>query len=150
MKRQLTQIAMDALERGWVPDSIIRKGIRSLIQGRLKELPLDDWRRAARHRESFVQMMNGSPVAPVPELANEQHYEVPAEFYSHVLGARRKYSSCYWADDTASLDEAEVEALGRTCRNADLADGQQILELGCGWGALTLWMAATATQRLAR
>jgi len=142
MKQQLTQAAMGALERGWLPDPVVRKGIRALIRNRLEELPLNDPERAARERESFVGMMNDAPVAPVPELANEQHYEVPSEFYYWVLGARRKYSSCYWTRDTACLDEAEEEALALTCGHARLGDGQRILELGCGWGSLTLWMAA--------
>lgn len=142
MKQQLTRLAMDALERGWLPDAVIRTGIRSLLRERLAELPLDDPGRAARHRAAFVDMMNRSPVAPVPELANEQHYEVPAEFYGHVLGSHRKYSSCYWEADTAGLDRAEALSLAMTCDNAGLADGQRVLELGCGWGSLTLWMAA--------
>lgn len=141
MKQQITRIALDALERGWVPDPVVRKGIRSLVQDRLRTLPVDNPGEARRHRAAFVEMMNRSPVAPVPELANEQHYEVPADFYGHVLGARRKYSSCYWTDATASLDEAEEESLERTGRHARLRDGQQVLELGCGWGSLTLWMA---------
>ena len=141
MKQQITRIALDALERGWVPDPIVRKGIRALVEGRLRDLPLNDSGEAERHRAAFVEMMNRSPVAPVPELANEQHYEVPAEFYGHVLGARRKYSSCFWTAATSSLDEAEVASLERTSRHACLRDGQQVLELGCGWGSLTLWMA---------
>lgn len=141
MKQQITRIALDALERGWVPDPIVRKGIRALVQGRLRDLPLDDSSEAEHHRAAFMEMMNRSPVAPVPELANEQHYEVPAEFYGHVLGARRKYSSCFWTAATSSLDEAEVASLERTSRHARLRDGQRVLELGCGWGSLTLWMA---------
>lgn len=141
MKQQITRIALDALERGWLPDPIIRKGIRSLVHGRLKDLPLHDPHDTERYHDAFVDMMNRSPVAPVPELANEQHYEVPAEFYAHVLGARRKYSSCYWKDATSTLDEAEVDSLERTARHASLEDGQRVLELGCGWGSLTLWMA---------
>jgi len=141
MKQQLTRAAMEVLERGWLPDAVVRRGIRSLVRERLTQLPLDDPERAARHREAFVDMMNSSPVAPVPERANEQHYEVPAEFYRYVLGAHRKYSSCYWDSETASLDEAEALSLEMTCRNAALEDGQEVLELGCGWGSLTLWMA---------
>jgi len=141
MKQQLTQAALGALERGWFPDNVIRKGIRTLIRNRLTELPLDDPERAAREQRDFVDMMNSSAVAPVPELANAQHYEVPPEFYEFVLGARRKYSSCYWNADTPDLDAAEVESLRRTARHAALDDGQRVLELGCGWGSLTLWMA---------
>jgi cyclopropane-fatty-acyl-phospholipid synthase len=85
--------------------------------------------------------MRTAPVAPVPELANEQHYEVPAEFFAHVLGPRRKYSSAWWPEDVADLGEAEDLALALTAERAELANGQRILELGCGWGSLTLWMA---------
>lgn len=141
MKQQLAQVAMDAVERGWIPDAVIRKGIQSLVRDRLRTLPVDDAARAALERESFVAMMKSSPVAPLPDLANAQHYEVPPGFYARVLGARRKYSSCYWTDATATLDQAEEESLKLTCRNASLEDGQRILELGCGWGSLTLWMA---------
>jgi len=142
MKQQLTHAALAALERGWLPDGMVRRGIRSLIRGRLAELPVASPERAARQRQAFVEMMDASPVAPVPELANEQHYEVPAGFYEQVLGARRKYSSCYWTDATPDLDAAEEESLARTARHAGLADGQRVLELGCGWGSLTLWLAA--------
>jgi cyclopropane-fatty-acyl-phospholipid synthase len=85
--------------------------------------------------------MNQSPIALVPELANTQHYEVPAEFFQLCLGKHRKYSSCFWLPDTRTLDEAEANALKLSCEHADLANGQQVLELGCGWGSLTLWMA---------
>lgn len=141
MKQQLTRVAVDAVERGWIPDAAIRKGIRSLVKRRLRTLPLDAPERAAREREKFVAMMNASAVAPVPELAKAQHYEIPSDFYARVLGARRKYSSCYWTGSTTTLDEAEEESLKRTCRNAALENGQNVLELGCGWGSLTLWMA---------
>ena len=85
--------------------------------------------------------MNAANIAQVPELANAQHYEVPAEFFHLCLGAQRKYSSCFWMQDTQNLDEAEVLALMQTCDHADIQDGQHILELGCGWGSLSLWMA---------
>jgi cyclopropane-fatty-acyl-phospholipid synthase len=85
--------------------------------------------------------MDASEVAPVPERANEQHYELPAAFFEQVLGPRRKYSCCWWPEGTADLAAAEAAALAETCRRAEIADGQRILELGCGWGALSLWMA---------
>ena len=86
-------------------------------------------------------MMDQSPIAPIPEKANEQHYEVPAEFFAEVLGLHRKYSCCYWPSGAQTLDQAEAAALRATCERAQLADGLRILELGCGWGSLTLWMA---------
>jgi cyclopropane-fatty-acyl-phospholipid synthase len=91
--------------------------------------------------EAFVDMMNSSPIAPLPEKANEQHYELPPEFFVDVLGEHRKYSSCYWTPGENSLDNAEADALRITCERAGLMDGQKILELGCGWGSLSLWMA---------
>ena len=90
---------------------------------------------------TFVANMRGAAIAPVPELANAQHYEVPAEFFHLSLGAQRKYSSCFWMPETKDLDEAEILALNQTCDHADIKDGQSILELGCGWGSLSLWMA---------
>ncbi|MCA9297813.1 MAG: class I SAM-dependent methyltransferase, partial [Phycisphaerales bacterium] len=90
---------------------------------------------------AFASRMREGPVAPVPELANEQHYEVPASFFGCVLGAHRKYSGCWWPDGVETLDDAERAALEVTCERAGLADGMRILELGCGWGSLSLWMA---------
>src|SRR5260370_39057830 len=73
--------------------------------------------------------------------ANSQHHEVPAAFFARVLGPNRKYSSCFYKETQSTLQEAEEEALRQTVAHADLADGQSILELGCGWGSLSLWMA---------
>ena len=84
--------------------------------------------------------MEDSTIAAVPDSANRQHYEVPAEFFQASLGPKLKYSSCLW-NKAMTLAEAEIEALAETCVHADLQDGQSILELGCGWGSLTLWMA---------
>ena len=83
------------------------------------------------------------PRAPSPSIraANAQHYEVPAAFFAPVLGPNRKYSSCFYKEPASTLQEAEEEALRQTVEHADLADGQSILELGCGWGSLSLWMA---------
>jgi len=89
----------------------------------------------------FARRMAGRPIALATEAANRQHYELPADFFAHILGPRRKYSSCLWAPGVRNLAEAEAAALAETCAHADLADGQEILELGCGWGSLSLWMA---------
>ena len=91
--------------------------------------------------KQFADACRRSPIAVVPEMANEQHYEVPAALFESVLGQRLKYSCCEWTDDVQTLDEAEVAALTTTCQRAELQDGMRILELGCGWGSLTLWMA---------
>ena len=89
----------------------------------------------------WLESMRSGPVAPVPEKANEQHYEVPARFFELALGSRLKYSGCFYPTGKESLDIAEVAMLDLSVRRAELADGQEILELGCGWGSLTLFMA---------
>ena len=85
--------------------------------------------------------MAARAIAEHTDAANAQHYEVPAAFFAHVLGPNRKYSSCFYKEPQSTLQEAEEEALRQTVEHADLADGQSILELGCGWGSLSLWMA---------
>jgi cyclopropane-fatty-acyl-phospholipid synthase len=139
---QLTSLAIKLAEKGLVPDSAIRAGIRQLSETRLKEIRADNCEAGAQIESEFVAAMNKAPIALVPELANAQHYELPTKFFELCLGQHRKYSSCFWLPETSSLDEAEANALQMSCEHADLQDGQQILELGCGWGSLTLWMAA--------
>ena len=129
-------------EQGLVPDVVIRSGIRRLLKQRLDEIHVDNVERHSADTAAFVAMMDRSPVAPVPEKANEQHYDVPSEFFGEALGPHRKYSSCFWDDNTKTLAEAEAAALGMTCERAELADGQRVLDLGCGWGSLTLFMAS--------
>jgi cyclopropane-fatty-acyl-phospholipid synthase len=137
----VAHLAINATERGVVPDLFVRGGIRRLLAARLAEIDADSAERGAQRTERFVSAMRDAPIAPVPHKANEQHYEVPAAFFAQVLGARRKYSSAWWPDGVDTLDRAEEAALTATCERAGLADGQRILELGCGWGSLTLWMA---------
>ena len=134
-------LAIKLAESGNLPDSIVRQGIRQLVKQRLNEISADNCEMGMAQLGEFVAGMNNSPIAPVPELANAQRYEVPAEFFHYCLGEHRKYSSCFWISDTQSLYEAEKLALSQTCAHADLQDGQHILELGCGWGSLSLWMA---------
>jgi cyclopropane-fatty-acyl-phospholipid synthase len=124
-----------------VPDSVIRAGIRRLCRQRLQDIHADNPEAAAAALDTFVQAMNQAPVAPVPQLANQQHYEVPAAFFDLVLGQHRKYSCCHWGEDVTTLDQAESEALAIACRRAGIEDGQTILDLGCGWGSLSLWIA---------
>jgi cyclopropane-fatty-acyl-phospholipid synthase len=95
----------------------------------------------AEQQHAFIEQMNHAAVALLPERANEQHYEVPQAFYDHVLGPCRKYSCCYWPENVGSLAEAERAGLEQTCEHAGIADGMTVLELGCGWGSLTLWIA---------
>ncbi len=135
-------LALACTERGVVPDPLLRAGIRRLVASRKAALAPLDTERAGAAVEAFVREMDGAEIAPVPQLANAQHYEVPAEFFGLVLGPHRKYSSCWWPAGVTSLAEAEAAALGETCDRAGLANGQDVLELGCGWGSLTLWMAS--------
>lgn len=132
---------IDWTEQGMVPDTVIRHGIRRLLKRRLVSLASDDCELIARRKSAFLSEMDLAPIAPLPRLANEQHYEVPAAFFEQVLGAARKYSCCFWGDAVSDLDTAEQEALRITCKRAGLQDGMDVLELGCGWGSLTLWMA---------
>ncbi len=138
---QVTSLAINWAERGLVPDYALRAGIRRLLEKRLQEISAADCGTAATIEADFIAAMHEAPIALVPELANEQHYELPADFFRHCLGQHRKYSSCYWNESTRTLDEAEDLALKLTCEHATLENGQKILELGCGWGSLTLWMA---------
>ena len=137
-----TTRAIGWVEQGYVPDSVVRLGIRRLLRERLVEIGDGDVERSAGIARAFVATLAGEPLALVPEKANEQHYEVPAAFFAAVLGPHRKYSSCWWPEGTATLGDAEAAALAATCERAGLADGQRVLELGCGWGSLTLFMAA--------
>ena len=130
------------LERDLLPDAAIRLGIRRLLEARLREEDKGDPEAQQAHFMRFVETLRASPVAIETRAANEQHYELPSEFFSLVLGKHLKYSSCYFDTDATTLDEAEARMLALTCERARLADGERILELGCGWGSLTLWMAA--------
>ena len=133
--------AIDWMERERIPDSAIRAGIRRLCEARRRQETAGDCEQRLARQQAFIRGMDAGPIAPVPEKANEQHYELPAEFFRHVLGHRLKYSGCRFDPPGVGLDEAEDASLAATCEHANLADGQRVLELGCGWGSLTLWMA---------
>jgi len=134
-------VAISLAEHGLVPEPVLRAGIRLFLRGRLaKEARRYTDREEALRR--FVEQMAAEELAPSPQAANQQHYEVPTEFFQLVLGRHLKYSSGLWEPDTASLDDAETAMLAVTCARAELHDGQAVLELGCGWGSLSLFMAA--------
>jgi cyclopropane-fatty-acyl-phospholipid synthase len=137
-RRTLTGWLLEAAENGFLSDFVVRTGIRRLLRQRLHECQ-DNMDGATV--EGFIKATSAQPIALSTDKANEQHYEVPAEFYQAMLGERLKYSCCYWDEATDSLEQAEKNALTLTCRNADIHDGMSILELGCGWGSLSLWMA---------
>lgn len=133
--------AVNWTETGLVPDTVIRAGIRRLLESKRKEIHSGDIEFAANTLNRFVAQMNESPIALVPDLANEQHYEVPAEFFRYVMGDNLKYSCCYWPADVSNLSEAEAAALELTVKRAGIRDGMSVLDLGCGWGSLSLWIA---------
>lgn len=141
-----TDLGIAAAERGLVPDPVLRSVIRRLCRRRLRDCERDYPRRDGV--PSFLPALRTGPIALVPERANEQHYEIPPAYFEAVLGPRRKYSCCLFPTPSATLAEAEDAALEETARNADLSDGQQVLELGCGWGSLSLWMAERYPQSL--
>ncbi len=143
MIEKISKFFIYTAERGLVPDVFIRWGIRNLCRQRLKAIDYSSAEELKTAKAGFIEEMHISEVAPVPEAANEQHYELPPEFFDIVLGKYRKYSCCYWPEGTQTLSDAEFLALETTCNRAELADGQDILELGCGWGSLTLFMAET-------
>jgi cyclopropane-fatty-acyl-phospholipid synthase len=138
--------SMRLLERNLVPDSVIRNRIRALLHARLAAENKGDPEHQQQHLMELIRQLKASPIAINTTAANEQHYEVPTEFYLHVLGKHLKYSSCYYErrdeDPAGGLDAAEARMLQLTCERARLSDGERILELGCGWGSLSLWMAA--------
>jgi len=133
--------AVSWTESGFVPDSVIRAGIRRLLESKRKEIHAGDVEFAANATNRFVAMMGESPIALLPDLANEQHYEVPAEFFARVMGDQLKYSCCYWPSHVDGLTAAEIAALKLTVERAGIEDGMKVLDLGCGWGSLSLWVA---------
>ena len=133
--------ALGLAERGLLPDWLVRVGIRRLCAQRLREEDAGNavasWLRFRQH----LDLLRASPVAIHTDAANAQHYELPPRFFELCLGKRLKYSSCYFLNGDETLDRAEEAMLALYGERAQLADGQDVLELGCGWGSLTLWMA---------
>ena len=127
-----TARALDWTEQGLIPDIMVRAGIRRLLRQRLQDIRHDDCEAMGNAQHAFIQAMAAAPVAVLTQKANEQHYEVPAAFFQHALGPHLKYSSAYWPQGVTDLGVAEAAGLKQTCDNAELRDGQRILELGCG------------------
>jgi cyclopropane-fatty-acyl-phospholipid synthase len=133
--------SMRLLERGLLPDFLVRFGIRRLLRARLLEERQDSPEAQQRHLMKLITRLRQSPIAIHTADANLQHYELPCAFFELVLGRHLKYSSAYYRDSADSLEQAEVNMLRLTTERAGLMDGDRILELGCGWGSLSLWMA---------
>lgn len=120
---------------GVVPEPLLRAGIRAVCASRLRR------ERRLDRKEAFIASLAREPIARAVETANEQHYTVPPAFFRLVLGPRLKYSSCLWPTGVATIAQAEDAMLALTCERAGIEDGMEILDLGCGWGSLTLWLA---------
>ena len=129
-----------AMEAGVIPDTAIRFGIRQLSKKRLEEINKCSLEKDEEYRQQYVENLRNMPLAVHTKDANEQHYELPSNFFLYALGKNLKYSSCFWDEKTQDLDQAEDNALNQTIRRAEIKDGHRILELGCGWGSLTLEM----------
>lgn len=138
----LVTAATALIERAPLPDAVVRAGIACLVERTRRRLARPD----AIDEAAFAAAMDAHPVAYHTEDANRQHYELPPAYFGLVLGPHRKYSCCYYATPDSALADAEAAALERTCANARLDNGQRILELGCGWGSLSLWMAGHFPQ----
>jgi cyclopropane-fatty-acyl-phospholipid synthase len=132
---------MTYVEKGWVPDSLIRIGIRRLLRERLREENKGGGEAQTQALQAFVAELKSSPIAVHTREANEQHYELPTDFFRLALGKNMKYSGGYWPAGVEDLDASDAAMLALTCERARLKDGMEILELGCGWGSLSLWMA---------
>ncbi|MDB5106544.1 MAG: cfa 2 [Fibrobacteres bacterium] len=132
---------MKLVEKGLVPDALIRFGIRRLLKDRLREEDKGPIEARTEALQGFIRGLKAGPIAVETEAANAQHYELPTAFFALCLGRNMKYSGGFWPEGIADLDASEDAMLSLTCERARLEDGMDILELGCGWGSLSLWMA---------
>ncbi len=130
-------ITDDVVRRGLLPEPLLRTAIRQNCRLRLRR----ERRRGVDALEQMVATLSDGPIAVDTAAANDQHYELPAAFFGLVLGPRRKYSGCFWPDGVETLADAEETMLALTCARAGIADGMEILDLGCGWGSLSGWIA---------
>ncbi|MGH7441861.1 MAG: SAM-dependent methyltransferase, partial [bacterium] len=136
------------LAQGLLPDPVLRFGIRRLLRQRSRECWRGDTARRQQRTRDFVASMKAGPIAVSTQESREQHYEVPTDFYRLCLGPHLKYSSGYWERGTKGLGQAEESMLALTAERALISDGDKVLELGCGWGSLTLFLAARFPKAL--
>jgi cyclopropane-fatty-acyl-phospholipid synthase len=129
------------VDRGLLPDAVLRAAVRALLRRRLAAITAGDVEARHARKRSLLRELAEAPLAINTEDANAQHYEVPTELFELMLGPHLKYSSGWWGPGVEDLAGAEAAMLRLTCERAELVDGQDVLELGCGWGSLTLWMA---------
>jgi len=133
--------AIGLAERQILPDKAVRAGIRQVLGQRLRSERSRNDEQARRRLDAFVEEMRAAPIAVATAAANTQHYELPAEFFETVLGPDLKYSSCLWPDGVDDLAEAERRMLALSVERAGISDGMEVLDLGCGWGSMSMWIA---------
>lgn len=141
MNEVLNRIAISLAESGKVPDSLVSYGIERACAQRLREIQSQYSQEPFGELAKFIELLNRAPIAESTDEANLQHYELPPEFFEFILGPRKKYSGCEWPSGVTTLEEAETVALETVISRAEIESGQSILELGCGWGSLTLFLA---------
>lgn len=132
---------MQLVETNRVPDWLIRVVVRNSLSRTLTQRYRASLEERTAEKRALIDKLRQSPIAIHTDDPNRQHYEVPSGFFRAVLGKRLKYSCCYWPDGVTGLDEAEAAMLRLTCQRARLEDGMEVLDLGCGWGSLSLWIA---------
>ncbi len=139
--KALVPLTHGLIKKGLLPDSMIRFGMRQLLAAKITEETKDGIEAAQARLMRLIHAMRNAPIAVATKEANEQHYELPTEFFKMCLGKHLKYSSCYYINGDETLSQAESDMLALTAKRAELTDGQDILEFGCGWGSLSLYMA---------
>ena len=137
----LTEWCIPLVHAGLVPDFVIRFGIRIQLRDHLNILKAESVEDELDQKLEIIHKLKTMPIAIETDAANEQHYEVPAKFYDLCLGPRKKYSSGFWPNKCTTFEESEVAMLEKYCKHADVKDGMRIVDLGCGWGSLTLHLA---------
>jgi cyclopropane-fatty-acyl-phospholipid synthase len=138
----LSESFLPLIQRGLIPDGVIRWGIRLQLRDHLNILRAENVEQELQNKMTIITKLKQSPIAINTDQANEQHYEVPAKFYDLCLGPKKKYSSGYWPTKAKmSMEESELAMLNRYCELANVQDGMSIVDLGCGWGSLTLHLA---------
>eukprot|EP00536_Pseudo-nitzschia_multiseries_P010765 jgi/Psemu1/67574/estExt_Genemark1.C_3380043 len=141
MLSDLSEACIPLIHLGLVPDFVIRWGIRLQLRDHLNILASEGAKQELDKKLDIVQKLKKMPIAIATDEANEQHYEVPAKFYDLCLGPRKKYSSGLWPTPNCTFEESEVAMLKKYCEHAGVVDGMKIVDLGCGWGSLTLHLA---------
>src|SRR5262245_30577968 len=134
-------VDVDGISHGEVSDDAVRKMLRFGVRAELRRLQEGGPSEQLARKMRLVHALSQEPIAVAADEANRQHYEIPPEFFRLILGSRMKYSCALWRDGVSDLDAAEEAMLEVVCRRAGVEDGQRILDLGCGWGSLSLYIA---------